>query len=168
LGAARRSNALSGPAHYREGAWTALAHWIVVRGSACVTTGEETQTVHENELTYIPIGAKHRLENPGKIDFGIDRDPDRQLSWRGRRLVPQNCTAPSRAQTVNTVIITSLGSASIEFLDLPFSPPKQKTFERSGDHLAHRGNRKTEKRPWQQLSIPRRTTGAAARDISDR
>jgi mannose-1-phosphate guanylyltransferase/mannose-6-phosphate isomerase len=46
-------------------------HWIVVRGTARVTVGEETRTVHENESTYIPIGAKHRLENPGKIDLEL-------------------------------------------------------------------------------------------------
>jgi mannose-1-phosphate guanylyltransferase/mannose-6-phosphate isomerase len=42
-------------------------HWIVVRGAARVTVNETIQTVHENESIYIPIGAVHRLENPGKI-----------------------------------------------------------------------------------------------------
>ena len=42
-------------------------HWIVVRGAARVTVNEAVKTVHENELIYIPIGAVHRLENPGKI-----------------------------------------------------------------------------------------------------
>ena len=46
-------------------------HWIVVRGTARVTIGEETRTIHENESIYIPIGAKHRLENPGKIDLEL-------------------------------------------------------------------------------------------------
>ena len=46
-------------------------HWIVVRGTACVTIGDQTKIVHENESTYIPIGAKHRLENPGKIDLEL-------------------------------------------------------------------------------------------------
>jgi mannose-1-phosphate guanylyltransferase / mannose-6-phosphate isomerase len=46
-------------------------HWIVVRGTARVTIGGETRIVHENESTYIPIGAKHRLENPGKIDLEL-------------------------------------------------------------------------------------------------
>jgi mannose-1-phosphate guanylyltransferase/mannose-1-phosphate guanylyltransferase/mannose-6-phosphate isomerase len=46
-------------------------HWIVVRGTARVIIGDETKTVHENESTYIPIGAKHRLENPGKIDLEL-------------------------------------------------------------------------------------------------
>ncbi len=46
-------------------------HWIVVRGTARVTIGDETKIVHENESTYIPIGAKHRLENPGKIDLEL-------------------------------------------------------------------------------------------------
>jgi mannose-1-phosphate guanylyltransferase/mannose-6-phosphate isomerase len=46
-------------------------HWIVVQGTARVTVGEETRTVHENESTYIPIGSVHRLENPGKIDLEL-------------------------------------------------------------------------------------------------
>jgi mannose-1-phosphate guanylyltransferase / mannose-6-phosphate isomerase len=46
-------------------------HWIVVRGTARVTIGDETKILHENESIYIPIGAKHRLENPGKIDLEL-------------------------------------------------------------------------------------------------
>jgi mannose-1-phosphate guanylyltransferase/mannose-6-phosphate isomerase len=42
-------------------------HWIVVRGAARVTVNELVKIVHENESIYIPIGAVHRLENPGKI-----------------------------------------------------------------------------------------------------
>jgi mannose-1-phosphate guanylyltransferase / mannose-6-phosphate isomerase len=42
-------------------------HWIVVRGTARVTINEMVTTVHENESVYIPMGAVHRLENPGKI-----------------------------------------------------------------------------------------------------
>jgi mannose-1-phosphate guanylyltransferase / mannose-6-phosphate isomerase len=42
-------------------------HWIVVRGTARVTVNEVVKTVHENESIYIPMGAVHRLENPGKI-----------------------------------------------------------------------------------------------------
>jgi mannose-1-phosphate guanylyltransferase/mannose-6-phosphate isomerase len=42
-------------------------HWIVVRGTARVTVNETVKVVHENESIYIPIGAVHRLENPGKI-----------------------------------------------------------------------------------------------------
>jgi len=42
-------------------------HWIVVRGAARVTINEDVKTVHENESVYIPMGAVHRLENPGKI-----------------------------------------------------------------------------------------------------
>jgi mannose-1-phosphate guanylyltransferase/mannose-6-phosphate isomerase len=42
-------------------------HWIVVRGAARVTINEAVMTVHENESVYIPMGAVHRLENPGKI-----------------------------------------------------------------------------------------------------
>lgn len=42
-------------------------HWIVVSGTARVTIGEEARLVTENESVYIPLGAKHRMENPGKV-----------------------------------------------------------------------------------------------------
>jgi mannose-1-phosphate guanylyltransferase/mannose-6-phosphate isomerase len=44
-------------------------HWIVVKGTAKVTNGEEVFLLEENQSTYIPVGAKHRLENPGKTDL---------------------------------------------------------------------------------------------------
>ena len=40
-------------------------HWVVVRGTARVTRGEEVFDLQENESTFIPIGTKHRIENPG-------------------------------------------------------------------------------------------------------
>src|SRR5262249_17045738 len=46
-------------------------HWVVVRGTAIVRIGEQERIVHENESTYIPIGALHRLENRGKIPLEI-------------------------------------------------------------------------------------------------
>ena len=42
-------------------------HWIVVSGTARVLIGEEVKLVTENESVYIPVGAKHYLENPGKV-----------------------------------------------------------------------------------------------------
>jgi len=42
-------------------------HWVVVSGTARVTRGEEVFVVTENQSTFIPIGTKHRLENPGKV-----------------------------------------------------------------------------------------------------
>jgi mannose-1-phosphate guanylyltransferase / mannose-6-phosphate isomerase len=42
-------------------------HWVVVKGTLEVTKGVETNLLTENESTYIPIGEKHRLSNPGKI-----------------------------------------------------------------------------------------------------
>jgi mannose-1-phosphate guanylyltransferase/mannose-6-phosphate isomerase len=42
-------------------------HWIVVSGTARVTCGDKEFLVAENESTYIPVGMKHRLENPGKM-----------------------------------------------------------------------------------------------------
>lgn len=46
-------------------------HWIVVRGTARVTIGNDVKVLHENESIYVPIGARHRLENPGKIDLEL-------------------------------------------------------------------------------------------------
>jgi mannose-1-phosphate guanylyltransferase / mannose-6-phosphate isomerase len=46
-------------------------HWIVVRGTARVTRGEETFLLTENESTYIPPGTRHRLENPGKMPLEL-------------------------------------------------------------------------------------------------
>jgi len=46
-------------------------HWIVVRGTARVTRGEETFLLTENESTYIPPGTRHRLENPGRLPLEL-------------------------------------------------------------------------------------------------
>src|SRR3984957_19531300 len=46
-------------------------HWIVVRGTARVTIGNKVSVLHENESIYVPSGAQHRLENPGKIDLEL-------------------------------------------------------------------------------------------------
>ncbi len=46
-------------------------HWVVVSGTAKVTCGERQFLVSENESTYIPLGEKHRLENPGKIPLDL-------------------------------------------------------------------------------------------------
>jgi mannose-1-phosphate guanylyltransferase len=42
-------------------------HWIVVRGTAIVEKDGEELLLAENQSTYIPLGAQHRLSNPGKI-----------------------------------------------------------------------------------------------------
>lgn len=46
-------------------------HWVVVRGTALVTNEKEQVLLSEDQSTYIPIGNKHRLENPGKIPLEI-------------------------------------------------------------------------------------------------
>jgi mannose-1-phosphate guanylyltransferase/mannose-6-phosphate isomerase len=46
-------------------------HWVVVRGTAEVTRADDVYTVTENESTYIPLGHKHRLRNPGKIGLEL-------------------------------------------------------------------------------------------------
>jgi mannose-1-phosphate guanylyltransferase / mannose-6-phosphate isomerase len=46
-------------------------HWIVVQGTARVTCGEKSTILHENESTFIPLGEKHRLENPGRVPLRL-------------------------------------------------------------------------------------------------
>jgi mannose-1-phosphate guanylyltransferase/mannose-6-phosphate isomerase len=46
-------------------------HWIVVKGTAMVTNGEEQIMLTENQSTYIPLGVTHRLLNPGKIPLEL-------------------------------------------------------------------------------------------------
>jgi mannose-1-phosphate guanylyltransferase/mannose-6-phosphate isomerase len=46
-------------------------HWVVVNGTARVTQGEEVTLLHENQSIYIPLGAVHRLENPGKLPLNL-------------------------------------------------------------------------------------------------
>jgi mannose-1-phosphate guanylyltransferase/mannose-6-phosphate isomerase len=46
-------------------------HWIVVSGTARITRNDEVFLLEENESTFIPLGAKHRIENPGKIPLHI-------------------------------------------------------------------------------------------------
>jgi len=46
-------------------------HWIVVSGTAKVTRGDQSFLLQENESTFIPLGTKHRLENPGLIPLQI-------------------------------------------------------------------------------------------------
>ena len=53
---------LSLQSHYHR-----AEHWVVVSGTVEVMVGEQTSLLTENESTYIPIGARHRLGNPGKV-----------------------------------------------------------------------------------------------------
>ena len=46
-------------------------HWVVVQGTATVTVGENVTLLSENQSVYIPLGAVHRLANPGKVDLHL-------------------------------------------------------------------------------------------------
>ncbi|MFN9728448.1 mannose-1-phosphate guanylyltransferase/mannose-6-phosphate isomerase [Acidovorax sp.] len=46
-------------------------HWVVVRGTAEITNGEDTFLLAQNESTFIPVGRRHRLANPGKTHLEI-------------------------------------------------------------------------------------------------
>jgi mannose-1-phosphate guanylyltransferase/mannose-6-phosphate isomerase len=61
--------ALPGQAHLREPRCS--EHWLVVRGVAEVTIGEDVKLYYKNESAYVPIGAVHRLANPGKIPLEL-------------------------------------------------------------------------------------------------
>jgi mannose-1-phosphate guanylyltransferase/mannose-6-phosphate isomerase len=46
-------------------------HWVVVKGQARITRGEEVFLLSENESTFIPVGTVHRIENPGSEPLQI-------------------------------------------------------------------------------------------------
>ena len=46
-------------------------HWVVVRGTAEVTVDDMVKLVTQNESIYIPLGARHRLANPGRIQLEL-------------------------------------------------------------------------------------------------
>jgi mannose-1-phosphate guanylyltransferase/mannose-6-phosphate isomerase len=46
-------------------------HWVVVEGTARVTCDDKIFTLNTNQSTFIPLGSKHRLENPGKIPLRL-------------------------------------------------------------------------------------------------
>jgi mannose-1-phosphate guanylyltransferase/mannose-6-phosphate isomerase len=46
-------------------------HWIVVSGTGRITRGDEVVILSENQSTYIPLGVKHRLENPGRLPLEL-------------------------------------------------------------------------------------------------
>jgi mannose-1-phosphate guanylyltransferase/mannose-6-phosphate isomerase len=46
-------------------------HWVIVEGTALITRNDETFLLRENESTYMPIGTKHSLENPGRVPLKL-------------------------------------------------------------------------------------------------
>jgi len=62
----RPGEALSMQLHHHR-----AEHWIVVKGTAQVTCGESTFLLTENQSTFIPLGVKHRLENPGLAELEL-------------------------------------------------------------------------------------------------
>ena len=46
-------------------------HWVVVKGTAKVTNGDEEFLLTENQSTHVSVGSKHRLENPGTIPLEL-------------------------------------------------------------------------------------------------
>ena len=46
-------------------------HWVVVSGTARITVDDAESLVSEDQSVYIPLGARHRLENPGRIPLEL-------------------------------------------------------------------------------------------------
>jgi mannose-6-phosphate isomerase-like protein (cupin superfamily) len=46
-------------------------HWVVVSGTALISSANESKLLNENQSTYIPVGEIHRLENPGKMPLHL-------------------------------------------------------------------------------------------------
>jgi len=46
-------------------------HWVVVEGTASIIRGDEQLLLHENQSIFIPLGARHRLANPGKLNLRL-------------------------------------------------------------------------------------------------
>jgi mannose-1-phosphate guanylyltransferase/mannose-6-phosphate isomerase len=46
-------------------------HWVVVAGMAKITVGEEIRILRENQSAYVPVGTRHRLENPGEVPLHL-------------------------------------------------------------------------------------------------
>ncbi|MGD8176730.1 mannose-1-phosphate guanylyltransferase/mannose-6-phosphate isomerase [Marinimicrobium sp. ARAG 43.8] len=57
---------LSSQMHYHR-----AEHWVVVKGTAKVELGDKIMLLSENESTYIPVGTRHRLSNPGQIPLEL-------------------------------------------------------------------------------------------------
>ena len=57
----------SGAALSLQGHYHRFENWIVVEGTAKLTVDDEVKLVSENQSVYIPLGATHRMENPGKL-----------------------------------------------------------------------------------------------------
>jgi len=62
----RPNGRLSSQKHFHR-----AEHWVVVHGTAEVTINGEVKAIYENESVFLPIGAVHRLANPGKIDLEL-------------------------------------------------------------------------------------------------
>jgi len=62
----RPGAALAEQMHYHR-----AEHWIVVKGTARVVNGDQVIVLNENQSTFIPIGTRHRLENPGTISLEL-------------------------------------------------------------------------------------------------
>jgi len=74
-------------------------HWVVVQGTARVTCNDKVFLLQENQSTFIPQGAKHRLENPGKEPLRLIEV--QSGSYLGEDDIVRYDDAYGRAQAVN-------------------------------------------------------------------
>jgi len=70
-------------------------HWIVVKGTAEITNDKTTVLLSENQSTYIPFGAVHRLSNRGSLGYRAPAPEGATQPWRRRQFYTKNHTAHS-------------------------------------------------------------------------
>jgi mannose-1-phosphate guanylyltransferase/mannose-6-phosphate isomerase len=80
-------------------------HWVVVKGTAQVTSGERVFRLQENESTYIPIGQIHRLANPGDTQLEIiEVQTGLYLGKLCKTNESRRCSSPTAVHAVLTQI----------------------------------------------------------------
>lgn len=109
-------------------------HWIVVKGTAVVTNGDQEILLTENQSTYIPIGVVHRLENPGAGGIWVRmilcglRTPADELDfyWPRRHRGIENCSCIFDTSTIHggrteekTFFLSPCLCASVASFSLP-------------------------------------------------
>ena len=79
---------------------------MVVCGTARVTIGDKVQMLHENELVYVPSGAPHRLENPGKIDLELSVQTGSYLGEDDSERIEDDYTARDKWRCIAVGVVT--------------------------------------------------------------
>ena len=94
--------------HHRE------EHWVIVKGRAVVTRGDETIELARNQCVFIPVETQHRIENPGPSCWSSSRSRSATGSTRTTSSVSRTATAaPEEGMDVRKVALVTGGSRGI-------------------------------------------------------